>query len=960
VRGRLLALLLLWAGLTGLAWPASAVQPEFGDVVRRYNSEDGLPQNSITSMVQTPDGFYWLGTFGGLVRFDGRSFLAHRSLAGEGPSSDRILRLHVDALGHLWVGTEDGGVTVLANGRFLRLPLCAGRCKVSAFASDAHGQVWVATSAGLFRVATADFSSERVDTRLYTRAHVDAGVLLLGTLDGLWRWNQDRAVPIPLPAGAAQVTGLGAFDGGTWVGTDADVFRYLPAQDHWQQLLEGVQVADVSGVIRDARGQVWLADNFSRLFQQRDDGRLKHIEMTRAAILSLSLDHEGNLWLGSNGDGLFRRRTAQVGRMQDAAAGLDTAALPIVDDGRGGLWMGMVCDGLRHWDPRSGEVRQQPLQDALGSNCVWSLHRDVDGTLWIGSTDGMLGRLPAGATRAERIASWPQRPSVRAIVRTGASLLVATSSGAYRISLGQPAAVHPITALGDTTINAIVPARAGGHWFAGHEGVLRMVGNDVVERWDAGNGLSSRFARSVHETADGVLWVGTYGGGLNRIAHGQVRSFGQDDGLFDDVVSCIVEDGAGQLWLSGNRGVSLLTTEQLHRVEAGATSLHALGYSASDGLTPVETNGGGQPACHRDGGGRLWFPTLSGFAVVDPGRLTPASLQAPVIHIEHVNAAGRILPPRPRVVLDSGTRNVEIVFTALSFSAPEKTRFRYRLAGSGWIDIGDRRSIHFPVVPWGEQLLEIVASSEAGTWSAQPARLLIVNPAPWYMQPLWLAGAVLLAALLLYAAWWLRTLHLRRRSRALARLVGERTAALEQANLRLVEQAHSDPLTGVGNHRHFIQQLGDAWTRLEDSGLPLSLLLIDVDNFKHYNDHFGHLAGDDALCAIASAMQAQLRDGGMLARYGGEEFVVLLPERGMDAALRIGERLRVAVAGTTLPHAPGTQHPHITISVGCTCLVPRAGDSRVHLIDQADRALYRAKANGRNRVECWTGTPAAG
>jgi len=939
-----------------IATGRSGVQPEFDDVVRRFASEDGLPQNSITSMVQAPDGFLWLGTFGGLVRFDGLSFRLYRSLAEDGPPSDRILRLHVDGHARLWIGTEDGGVAVLEGDRFQRLPLCGGRCKVNAFIGDGAGHVWVATSAGLFRAGENDLGAVRVDARAYVRGVVQDGVLLLATLDRLWRWTGERADPVALPAGTVAVTGLGRLDASVWIGTNTDFFHYDPRQDRWRPYLDAHTVPDVSGALHDAQGQLWLSDNFSRLFRLDRDDQVHRVEMARGAILSMLGDGEGNLWLGSNGDGLFRRRPAQIGRMQDAGAGFGSAALPVTGDGADGLWLGMICGGLRHWTAHDGRVRDWPLQAALDSNCVWSLHRDADGTLWIGSADGILGRLRPGAANAERVARWPQRPSIRAIARTADGLLVATSAGAYRLDVdarGQTGTPRPIAALGDTTINAIVPARAGGHWFAGHEGVLRLDGEHVAERWDTANGLSSRFARTLLETGDGVLWIGTYGGGLNRIADGRVASYTQQQGLFDDVVSCLIEDGRGQLWLSGNRGISMLTGEQLARAAAGGGSLHALGYAASDGLEPAETNGGGQPACHRDTTGRLWFPTLSGFAVVEPGRLHPPSAQAPTIHIERISAGGTVLPLRARLVLEGGVRNVEISFTAPTFSAPEKIRFRYRLAGGDWIDIGDKRSIHFPVVPWGEQLLQIAASSEAGTWSAHPARLILVNPAPWYLSPPWLAALVLLSGALVYAAWSLRTLRLRRHSDALALLVGERTAALEQANLRLVEQAHSDPLTGVGNHRHFIVQLGEAWKRHQGSARPLSLLLIDVDHFKAYNDHFGHLAGDDALCAIAHAMHAQLRGTAMLARYGGEEFVVLLPDCDIAAAARVGERLRAAVTALALPHAPASGHAHITISVGCACLSPGPDDSRVLLIDQADQALYRAKALGRDRVECW-------
>ncbi|CTP88644.1 GGDEF domain-containing protein [Xanthomonas translucens pv. phlei] len=209
-------------------------------------------------------------------------------------------------------------------------------------------------------------------------------------------------------------------------------------------------------------------------------------------------------------------------------------------------------------------------------------------------------------------------------------------------------------------------------------------------------------------------------------------------------------------------------------------------------------------------------------------------------------------------------------FTAINLSAPEKTRVRYRLPRPGqnqaWTDIGAQRSLHFPLLPWNASALEIIARSDTGHWSRTPTRLRFRQPSPWYLSPLnWGASAVLLIAALL-PCWRVHGYRLRRQRDLMAQLVRTRTQELEQANRRLADQAQRDPVTGIANHRHFVESQQRLWEQLQAQQRPLTLPMIDIDDFKRFNDHYGHLAGDDCLRVVALAMAAQLREDGVLAR----------------------------------------------------------------------------------------------
>ncbi|MBN6151070.1 diguanylate cyclase [Xanthomonas sp. AmX2] len=972
-----LSLLLLLLLSTG-ALDAQTLQPAYRDVVRRYSTDDGLPQNSVNAIVQDRDGFLWLGTFGGLARFDGSEFTVYRSLADGGPSSDRILQLLYDARGQLWIGSEDAGVSVYRDGRFLRLGLCEGRCLVRGFVPDADGTLWVLSSSGLFRVDPVGLRTLAHDPAVLDTAAAAGGDgrIYLGGSGGLSRMRRGRreAVALPVAAADATVTGLHRDGDVLWIGTGQAVLRYDTRRQAWlPPLPPSPALNGVQALSRDAAQRMWLADVHGRLFRHDGPGLqpLQDPQLASALARSLFADRDGNLWIGSNARGLLRVAQSRIGLLDDPAAGLDLPGLPVVGDGGKGLWLGTICGGLQHWDANSGRLRRWSLQRSVGNECVWSLHRDDQGGLWIGTIDGRLGYLPraaqsaatAGADAAHNgaavrfVAQWPDQLPIRALYRRAKhQLLVGTGHGVYALPVGddgrtgQPQAVPGLTG----SVNLIQPAQQGGLWLAGSEGLMRWRRQQVVERWTTARGLSSRFVRSLHEQSDGTLWVGTYGGGLNRIADGRVRHFDRSHGLFDDVVSCIVADPRGGLWLSGNRGISLLPAEELRKAAAGSSELTALGFSESDGLDPAETNGGGQPACLRDAAGALWFPLISGFARIDPGAIGTRRA-APPVRIVSVDSGGRAVPFADPLPLHQRNRDIEVRFAAINLSSPEKTRFRYRLSRpqqpGPWIDIGAQRSLHFPLLPWGRSTLEIIARSDSGDWSATPARLRFDVPPPWYLRPLaWCLGAALLVATLL-SGWYLRGYRLRRRRDALTRLVRKRTLELEQANRRLLEQSQRDPMTGLANRRHCEERLQALWAQTAERGQPLSALMIDIDQFKLFNDHYGHLAGDECLRQVAQAMDAQVRADGMLARYGGEEFVALLPNCDPDQAQRVAERLRNAVEACALAHAPSAIGPYVTVSVGCASKWPAENRSAVRLLDIADRALYRAKENGRNRVE---------
>ena len=377
-------------------------------------------------------------------------------------------------------------------------------------------------------------------------------------------------------------------------------------------------------------------------------------------------------------------------------------------------------------------------------------------------------------------------------------------------------------------------------------------------------------------------------------------------------------------------------------------------YTRRDGMPVSETNGGGASACAIDAQGRLLFTLISGLAVVDPARIAPRPAPpGPPVDLVEARIDGRTVDWRQGLSIGPGEATLALRYAAPSLSGGERLQFRYRLDG-GWIEVGHTREILLSALPYGTWQLQLAARLDGGPWTQDPTRLTIARPPPWHADWRVRASALLLVLLATGLGVRARTLALRQRAARLDQLVAERTAELADANRQLETLARTDPLTGVANRRGFVEQLEHAWPAAAQAHQPLSLIVLDVDGFKAYNDHYGHPAGDACLQQVASILREHLArhplaGGCLLARIGGEEFAVLL--RGTDGdAAALAEALRQSVADGLIVHSHSPVADHVTISLGVASAMPRAGDDPQSLVARADAALYRAKAAGRNRV----------
>ncbi len=717
--------------------------------LRHYGNDEGLPQASVNTILRTRDGFLWLGTFGGLVRFDGHEFRTFRSAdsdAGQGPASRRVMSLYEDGRRRLWIGTEDAGVNLYENGRFRHLPICGGTCMVYRIFSLDGRDVWVLTGGELLRLDPETLQATFRDGAAagYNNNVYAGGQVFIGGSAGFARVSAAGAERMRLPENHHFVRTMAADGTAVWIIVeDGSLYRYDAAEDRWTRIRKDLPAE--TRLMSDSAGGIYLCDDASGVRRLARDGGESPLEgMARLFVVTAWADAEGALWFGTPSKGLWRLRPSRMSLLRSATTP-DSPGRVVVADGADGVWVALGCAGLWHL---RGDGSQAALltQSTIGGGCLHSLLRDAADSVWFGTSGGVLGHIADG--RVEQIAAWPQSNQIGVWKAKDGRLWLASTQFVGRLRFARNGTfdtVEEIAELAGMDVKRIVDARAGGVWVVGDRGAFRVVGDAVVERWTSAQGIRGRYFRALHEDADGVIWIGTYGSGLVRIEHGVVSQYTEANGLFDDTVSCILPSADGHLWMAGNRGIAVLLDRHI-----GAGGPDVLTLTASDGLDPSEFNGGTAPPCAADAAGRLWFAMMIGFARVDPAMLRGwTTSYTPAAYIDHATVSQQELDLSAPTDLGVNAGNLEIRYGAIDLLNPDKVRYRYRVSrggGGDWIDAGVNRSLLLPDVPWGPLTFEVQARELGSAWSPS-ATLRLNRPRPWYKYE-WVLLAASLASLL--------------------------------------------------------------------------------------------------------------------------------------------------------------------------------------------------------------------
>jgi ligand-binding sensor domain-containing protein len=785
--------LLLSSGATVYALDSPRELSQFGHEV--WLTENGLPQNTVHAIAQTQDGYIWIGTEEGLARFDGVKFTVFDKQNTPEIKSNYIRSLLADRQGALWIGTAQGLVRML-NGKFTLFTRDDGLPSetIHAVYEDRERNLWVATANGLGLLKSGGLTTFTTKERLIS-----------GSIQALLE-DSDGALWIATPYGVGRIKdgkftnhtvrdGLGGNsvraiqqdrNGRIWFGSLGGLTSFDGNRFTTYTTRDGLPNDRVISLQPDRDGGLLIgtAGGLCRFSDGRFTGFNAGEPLATSTILSLLEDVEGNVWIGTESGGInllkdtkFTTYTVRNGLSNDLVKS-------IYEDHEGNIWIGTDGGGLNLL--RNGKFNSYTMRDKLSSNVVLSLAGDNAGNLWIGTPDG-LNRFNQGKFTTYTSADGLANNDVRSIYldRRG-NLWIGTRGGLTRLRNGVFKTFTEVDGLPNDLVNTLYEDSKGNLWIGTFGGLARLT-NEEFTTFTTTDGLSSDAVISLHEDSDRTLWIGTNGGGLNRMKEGKFTTYTTSNGLLDDVVYRILEDGQNNLWLSCRKGIFHISKKELAEFAKGAiASIAPVAYGTADGMMTRECSGGGDPAGWRASDGKLWFPTIKGVAMIDPERLRTNSHAPPVV-IEQIRIDEQSFAPSERLELPAGTTRFDLYYTAPSFVAPEKVRFKYKLEGfdQDWIDSGTRRIAYYTNLRPGAYTFRVIAINNDGVWNQTGAAVSLYLK-PYFYQTYWFYAVCLLVLVML--AWLLFWLRVRGMQAQFNAVLGERTRIAREIHDNLAQE----------------------------------------------------------------------------------------------------------------------------------------------------------------------------
>ena len=716
-----------------------------------WTTDNGLPQNVVLAVTQTRDGYLWLTTLDGLVRFDGVRFTVFNKGNSKGLTSNRFSTLFEDTDGTLWIGTIDGGLTRLSDGVFTTFTTADGlpHNAIRHIHRQSNGDLIITTEDGFayWREGQLIADPERFNSNTM--------MFFTGPTGMDWRWDTEglhrlTGQPITFPIqflsqGMKHIRPFEDRQGNLWIGTfndgvyviTGDQFRHFTSQD-------GLPAGKlILPYCQDRAGDIWLSTedltiNRSSALLRFRQGRFSSYP-TSMIVRTIFEDREGTLWIGTNGQGL-NRLTHQFITTYSTANGLvGNNVYPIYQDRAGSIWIG-AFGGLSRY--KDGVFTSYTVKEGLLSPNVQAFCEDDAGRLWMGGRPSFFqnGRfyMPPGDIPFMDymcFAIYQDRSGV---------LWFGTHRGLVKYEHGKTFFLTVEDGLPDGDVSAIHQDRQGVLWFATGGGIARLA-NGKFTVFTVADGLTTNYVRCIYEDTEGVLWFGTYDGGLIRYQTGRFTCYTIREGLHNNGVFQILEDNRGNFWMSCNQGIYRVSRRQLNDFAAGKIqAITSIAYNKHDGMLNIECNGGRQPAGIKARDGKLWFPTQEGVAIVDP-EAVPTNPLAPPVLIETCRLDREVTTFQGGLRISPGQSNLEIQYTGLSFIKPEQMRFKYQLIGQDpdWVDAGTRRMANYSYLPPGEYTFKVIAANSDGVWNLSGVELQIVV-LPRFYQTWWFRGLIVL------------------------------------------------------------------------------------------------------------------------------------------------------------------------------------------------------------------------
>ena len=752
----ILVLLLLNAGSPEIY--AQALPVRHWDLTERFDryiheswdTEQGLPGAVVNTIAQTPDGYIWLGTQSGLVRFNGVAFLVQDRYNTPVMKNEFIRRLCVARDSTLWIGTDHAGILSLQDGvlsaRNMADSVSANAVRLIMERKD-HS-VWAAiTGAGVWKRTPSGKGDDEWQ-----------GVTLSRPLKSVWCAFEDA-------------------DSSLWLGEKGAIVHMVGSADIWYGAPYGLPETQVLSILRDTRGTLLIGTQQRGLYMLReggvaplpgaamlhkasvtclcnDEGGGVWIGTAEMGLLyydgstvtqcmaslgssplqvgSIMPDNQGNLWFGTHGDGLHRLRRSVVRYLRVVEPGVSSQVWGVTMRGEE-IWIGTRGSGVRQF--ADGRMRRPSMPAKLSRMTVGALLPEPDGTLWIGGESGLY-RMSGGRIRELLTPDGQPFNNPFGLLRDHNGVMWIGGEGLFRMAGGTISKLAGLPA--DISINFLLEDRQGTIWIASDaNGVGRLAGGKF-SFFSTDSGLTSNTILCLYEDGEGGIWAGTQGGGINRFRDGRWKSLTTSNGLLNNYVNTIMRADGGEIWMSTNQGL-FGTSERsvIDATEGRTTTVQGVSIEARNGLRSTEFAGGLQSCSAKSPDGTLWFASVQGLVGYNPGSAM-RTYSPPPVKIEAMEVDGTSMELRTLADLGPGVRSVQFEYAGLSFVVPTATRYRYYLEGydEDWIDGKSQRRAAYTRLAPGVYVFHVTDANSDAVWNPAGAALRFrILPFFWQTAP---------------------------------------------------------------------------------------------------------------------------------------------------------------------------------------------------------------------------------
>jgi ligand-binding sensor domain-containing protein/AraC-like DNA-binding protein len=698
-------------------------------VVDSWTIKNGLPANTVQDISQTPDGYLWLATTNGLVRFDGLRFTVFNTKNTPEITNNHITRLYVDREGILWFGAYYGDLAHIKNGKFKKFYLARniGGIIIKSIYQDIHGKLWVGTfGQGLFFLekdkiiqykSPGELSINKSIASLYEDSK---GNLWTGTLDGLYLLRNGMLEKKKLKIINQSFNVFSIFEdceSNLWIGTNLGLIQIKENKHFLLSKKDGLRNDYITAILEDVHRNIWVgtSSGIIRLKKRKPDFFNIEDFFEDSVIACIFEDRENSIWIGTYGSGLKRLREGLF-TTYTSKEGLQNDYITCVfEDKKRNIWIGTAV-GLNRIS--KGVVKVPSIKDVGINRLVNCICESHNGSIWVGTNGYGLFSIEDGKIKNLKEKDGLVNNNISALcIDSRNNLWIGTNSGLSSYKNGKFSTYTAKDGLMSTTIFNIYEDKNMNLWL-GTLGGIYWYKNGRFVFFRTRNGVPRTTAFTIYEETEDVLWIGTFGLGLYRYKNNNICSITAKDGLIGNSIFQIVEDHQNNFWICSEKGIfSVNKSELIDFCDGKRDKIHSIKYGNSEGLKDID---GSRYSLLKASDGKLWLGTAKGLSVIDPGKSKINKVPPPVI-IEKVKTDEKIIFRYDRNTIFKNQNSIVFFFTANTFISPEKILFKHKLEGfdKNWVELNTDypRLAKYKDLPPGKYRFRIIACNSDGIWN---------------------------------------------------------------------------------------------------------------------------------------------------------------------------------------------------------------------------------------------------